>query len=126
VDRAHRREALDGRDDWYAARERGSVTAEFAAVVPAVVVVLAVSLGGLQLATQQLRLQDAAALVARDAARGADTAGLADSLVPGSKARLERRGDLVCAHVTGRGTRVSALLGAATITATSCALAGGR
>jgi hypothetical protein len=108
------------------AGERGSVAAEFAAVVPAVALVLALSLGGLQLATRQVQLQDAAALVARSAARGADTAGLAGRLVPGATSLIERRGDLVCARVTTHGTPLAAVLGSSTISATSCALASGR
>jgi hypothetical protein len=108
------------------AGERGSVAAEFAAVVPAVALVLALSLGGLQLATRQVQLQDAAALVARSAARGADTAGLAGRLVPGATSLIERRGDLVCARVTTHSTTLAAVLGSATISATSCALASGR
>ncbi|MDQ1576828.1 MAG: hypothetical protein QOH55_1978, partial [Microbacteriaceae bacterium] len=40
---------------------RGSVTAEFAAVVPAVLLVLAACLGGIQVVGQQVRMTDAAA-----------------------------------------------------------------
>ena len=50
-------------------RERGSVTAEFAIALPAVILVLACSLSGLQIAGQQLRLQDAAASAASEAQR---------------------------------------------------------
>ena len=48
----------------HSAGDRGSITAEFAAVVPAVMLVLAGSLVCLQLGSQQLRLQDAAAVLA--------------------------------------------------------------
>ena len=102
------------------------MTAEFAAVVPAVILVLAMSLGGLQLATRQLQLQDAAALVARSAARGGPVESLVGSLVPGAAARVEHRANLVCAQVSVAGTPLSAILGSVNLTASSCALAGGR
>ena len=46
------------------------MTAEFAAVLPAVVLVLAVCLSGVQVATAQLRLQDASADASRLLGRG--------------------------------------------------------
>lgn len=103
--------------------QRGSVTAEFAAVVPAVVLVLALCLGGLQLSTRQLQVQDASALAARSAARGAsfDVA----ALVAGAATRIERRGNLVCTVVTVPGTPLAGILGAVEVSASSCALAGG-
>ncbi len=108
------------------ASELGSVTAEFATVIPAVVLVLAVSLSGLQLATRQLQLQDAAALAARSAARGSDAGTVVGSLLSGATAHTEFRGNLVCVSVETAGTLLSVVLGAITLTATSCALAGGR
>lgn len=51
-------------------RERGMVTAEFAVVLPAVVLVLALSLGALGLALDQIRCVDAARAGARAASRG--------------------------------------------------------
>ena len=50
--------------------ERGSVAAEFAVAMPAVLLVLATALGGVQLAGLQLQAQDAAADAARSYARG--------------------------------------------------------
>ncbi|MBE3075683.1 MAG: hypothetical protein IMZ75_12200 [Actinobacteria bacterium] len=50
--------------------EDGLVTAEFAVVLPAVVLVLALSLGALGLALDQVRCVDAARTGARAAARG--------------------------------------------------------
>ena len=105
-------------------RDRGSVTAEFAAVVPAVILLLALCLGGLQVAGQQLRLQDAAADVSRSVARGGD-AGAATGL-PGVTVATSAQGDLVCARLSMRaGSAVGALLGL-TLSASSCALGGGR
>lgn len=103
-----------------AGMERGSVTAEFAAVVPAVFLVLALCLGGFSLVTKQAQLQDAAATAARSAARD-DSADIRQ-LVPGATAHLERRGNLLCARVTGTGHLV-AMLGELALTATSCTLA---
>ncbi|MBB5633549.1 acyl CoA:acetate/3-ketoacid CoA transferase beta subunit [Cryobacterium mesophilum] len=103
--------------------QRGSVTAEFAAVVPAVMIVLALCLGGLQLSTRQLRVQDAAALAARSAARG--TSFDVAALVAGAAMQIERRGNLVCAVVTVPGTPLAGILGAVEVSASSCALAGG-
>ncbi|MBX3091155.1 MAG: hypothetical protein KF801_01440 [Cryobacterium sp.] len=107
-------------------REQGSVTAEFAALVPAVVLVLAVSLGGMQLAARQLQLQDAAALAARSAARDARVDSVIDALVPGASVQLESRGNLVCAKVSMAGTALSSIVGASRLTASSCAIAEGR
>jgi hypothetical protein len=50
--------------------ERGMVTAEFAVVLPAVVIVLALSLGAMGLALDQIRCVDAARAGARAASRG--------------------------------------------------------
>lgn len=105
-------------------RQEGSATAEFAAVVPAVMLVLALCLGGLQLSTRQLQVQDAAALAARSAARGASFD--ATALVPGAATRIERRGNLVCAVVTVPGTPLSGILGVVEVSASGCSLAGGR
>lgn len=102
--------------------ERGSVTAEFAIALPAVVAVLAACLGGLSVAGQYLRVQDAAAAAARDAGRG-EGAAVASRLVPGASTAQWTDGDLVCVRVSATGA-----LGPAGIplTATSCALDGGR
>lgn len=105
-------------------REAGTVTAEFAAVVPAVILVLACCLGGLQLSTQQLRIQDVASVAARSAARGD---GLdSGRLVDGATTATQRRGNLVCVVVTAPGRIFAGVFGAVTLTASGCALAGGR
>lgn len=106
---------------WTALRraERGSVTAEFAVTLPAVVVVLAGCLTGLQVAGSQLRLQDAAALAARSLARG-DSPASALALVPGGTLTQHADGDLLCATLTA-----PAAFGI-TLRAGGCALAGGR
>lgn len=99
--------------------ERGSVSAEFAIALPAVALVLVCCLSGLQLASQQVRLQDAAALTARSAARG-EGVGVAARLAPGAAVAHWRDGDLECVRLTTPGT----LLGIE-LSARSCALGSG-
>jgi Flp pilus assembly protein TadG len=101
--------------------DRGTVTAEFAAVIPAVVVVLALCLGAVQLSGQHVRLTYAAAQAARSLARGdgPDRAtALARQAVSGASVAVEHRGELVCARLSVRGS-----LGF-TLTAGSCSLGG--
>jgi Flp pilus assembly protein TadG len=99
--------------------ERGSVTAEFAVAMPALALVLATCLTGLQVAGTQLRLQDAAALAARALARG-DAPASAVGLVAGAALAQHADGDLVCATLTA-----PAALGIR-LSATGCSLGGGR
>ena len=106
--------------------EIGSATAEFAVLMPAVCLVLAVCLSGVQLATHQLQLHDAAALAARSAGRGGSPSALVGQLVPGASVHSERRGNLVCVYVAAQGAPVASLLGFGTVNATGCALADGR
>ena len=94
--------------------ERGSVTAEVAITLPAVILVLACCLGALGAAAQQVRLQDAAAAAARSAGR--------DGPVPPGAA-VDDRGDVVCVTMT---RQAGAPLGALTLRATSCAPGAGR
>lgn len=89
-------------------RDRGSVTAELAVALPAVGLVLAICVSGLRLASDQVRLQDAAGIAARALARG--------DPVPGGVevATVERRDGLVCVAVRS-----------AMLAADACALGGG-
>lgn len=104
--------------------ERGSVTAELAIALPTVVIVLAACLSGMQLAGQHLIVQDAAAAAARSAARGDSPGAIAAQLVPGSSASQSAKGDLVCVTVSAPGLAVA--LRGLTVSASSCALGGGR
>jgi len=109
--------------------ERGSVTAEFALAMPAVALVLICCLSGVQLAGLQIRLQDAAAAAARSLARDEEygtVAITASALVTSAQLSAHRRDDLICATVTAPAP--NALLGLLPITlsASSCALAGGK
>ena len=105
------------------ARDRGSVSAELAVALPAVVLVLACCLSGMQVAGQQLRLQDASAAAARTLARGGDAAAVASRLAPGSELRTTAEGDLVCAVLRSRASLL--WLVSLDLRASSCALAGG-
>jgi len=107
------------------AHDRGSVAAEFAAVVPAVVVVLVACLAGFQVAGAQVRLQDAAAIAARSLGRGAAVS--LPGLGPGFGAVSVSRssvGDLVCVRLESRVRLGSVLV--MPISARSCALDGGH
>ena len=82
--------------------ERGVVTAEFAVVLPAVVMILAVSLGSLSAQVERMRLVSVAAGLARAVGRG-ETEALAlarfqPSLV-GRKVTFSTEQDLICAEV---------------------------
>lgn len=90
-------------------------------MVPAVVLVLALCMAGMQLSAQHLRLQDAASAAARSAGRGESLAA-ADRIVPGASLRTEHDGDLVCITATVVGSSVRGVLGAFPISATGCAL----
>lgn len=95
------------------------MTAEFVAVVPAVLLVLACCLSGVQLATLQVRLQDAAAVAARAASRGDAIA--VSSLVAGATATSEREGPLLCVTASVSSPIVGGLLGSIALSARSCA-----
>lgn len=111
-----------------AADDRGSAAAEFAVALPAVMLVLALCLGGVGAAAQQVRLQDAAADAARGLGRGdgaADVSARAGRVVPGVVVTRFTEGELVCAQLAAPA---AGPLGAAgvRISATGCALDGGR
>lgn len=102
--------------------ERGSVVAEFAVALPAVVLVLAVGIGALAAGARHVRLQDAVADAARLSARGESSQRVHDAVgaaVPGAVVDIAPRGDLVC--VTASAAAVLGLR----VTAVGCALAGG-
>lgn len=100
------------------------MTAEFAAVVPAVVLVLALCLAAVNVATLQLRLQDAVAIVARSAARGGAIA--IDSLVAGASVSVTRGPALICATATVPSPLMGGLFGTIQLSARSCAAAAGH
>lgn len=77
------------------ARERGSSTAEFAVILPALVFVLGLVLGAAAVGMVQLRLEESARLGARAAARG-DTAQTVQNIVqevqPGASSSVSLEG----------------------------------
>jgi hypothetical protein len=96
------------------------VTAEFAVALPAALACLALAIGAVQAAGQQVRLLDAAAVDARLLGRGDEPRGAGAS---GDVGRVvEREGDLVCVTLTARSAAVG--LGAADlrVSARACAL----
>ncbi|WP_232528902.1 TadE family type IV pilus minor pilin [Mycetocola zhujimingii] len=108
--------------------DAGSVTAEFAVALPAVILVLAGCLGAVQVASQQVRLADAAADAARTLARGdsVEVASARVSRVAGAAAMTtSTSGDFVCVELSvPAGIGPTALAGIR-IRASGCALAGG-
>jgi hypothetical protein len=105
--------------------DRGSVTAEFAAALPAVVLLLGVALAAIALGSEGVRLQDAAGLAARAMARGESpsaVAGMVSALAPGAALVRAERSGLVCAVLT---VRAAGPLSGIELRAESCALAEG-
>jgi len=103
--------------------DRGSVAAEFAVAVPAVLLVIALATAALGACSRQVRLQDAAADAARLVARGDSTARAQSAVVaaaPGAGLAISRPGALVCAAASApSGIPLVPL----TLTAHACALA---
>jgi hypothetical protein len=104
--------------------ERGSVTAEFAAVIPAVLLVLAFGLGAIEVVVQQARLTDAAADGARSLARG-DGEELMNQRTVGAvgstAVSVRRSADFVCVSLAQPAAGPAALTGL-TVRGEGCAL----
>ena len=111
-----------------ACSSRGSATAEFAIVAPAVVLLLALCLAGLQGVVVQVRLQDAVADAVRLIARGDDESiarARILALVPDAHLEVSLADGLVCALASTPlelGQRELPV----TVAARACALGGGR
>lgn len=104
--------------------ERGSAVAEFAVALPAVLLVLATVLGGVQLGTLQLRLQDAAADAARSLGRGDASPAVASRVsrqTPTAHWSVTRPAGLVCVHLVASAAPPAGVLGLQAAAA-SCAL----
>lgn len=94
--------------------DRGSATAEFALAFPAVLGVVALLLGGVQVAGLQVRAQDAAADAARGLGRGDSAAVVATRLqrqLPGASLGSWVDGDLRCVRVEVAPAGPAAALG---------------
>jgi Flp pilus assembly protein TadG len=99
----------------------GAITAEFAAVLPAVVLILACALGALQLSDEQLRLQGAVADAARLLGRGDSGAqAIVAGVAPGARLTIRSPGVLVCADASAPASL--GLLVGLTVSASACAL----
>ena len=106
--------------------QRGSVTAEFAVVVPAVVLVVLLAVTSLAASGRQIRLEHAAAQGARLAARGEDESRVHAAVAHiGDVAAVAVRadGEFVCVDVSAPS---GVPLPLPPLRASSCALAGGR
>lgn len=101
--------------------ERGSVTAEFAIVLPLVVGVLGVVIASISLASHSIGLVSLSAEVARLEARGdsLQASSVLEHAMPGTRVARENEGGLLC--VTMRAQPAKGLLSGITISATSCA-----
>jgi len=94
-------------------------------VLPAVVIVLAVALGAMQVAGEQSRLQSAASDAARSLGRG-DTSGFEAVRLVSARASIveSQHDDLACVTVTAPAN-LSAFI-RVTLSANACALDDGR
>ncbi|MBG6055521.1 Flp pilus assembly protein TadG [Salinibacterium sp. CAN_S4] len=108
-----------------AGHDDGSITAEFAVTMPAVILVLAFCLAGVQVAGQQVRLQDAAAAAARSLARGDSAAVTASRLAPGATVTERSDGDIDCVTLSDQPRVATGTIAGFTLSASSCALGGG-
>lgn len=108
-------------------REAGSVTAEFAVLVPAVLLVLGFALGCLGVVAQQVRVTDAAAGAARSVGRG-DSMGVASARVAAwigaAQVGSWREGEFVCVSVQQAPGFAPVAAAGLRVAARSCALAG--
>ena len=101
--------------------DRGSVTAEFAVALPAVVLLLGLALAALQLVGEQLRLQSAVTDAARVLGRGEalSQSGFGEA-VPGASVAVSRHDGLVCAR--SQTPAALGVLAGIQLTAAACAL----
>ncbi len=109
--------------------DSGSVTAEFATVMPAVIVILVLCLAGVQVTGQQVRVQDGAADAARLLGRGESVAAAKEfvaTALPGANLTAESRGGAVCVSLRMPTAVPGASVLKLTLKASSCALSGGR
>jgi hypothetical protein len=104
------------------ASERGTVTAEFAVVMPAVLIVLGVVIGGIFLAAHRVTLVSVSAEVARLEARDDRAAAelLLARLGPAVEVERERQGPLRCLTLTSHPAQ--GLLAGIALSARSCAV----
>lgn len=105
----------------FASDERGSVTAEFALTIPAVLLVLGVALGSVHLSAERVLLVSLASDVSRLEARG-DWAESAAREAGYPSAELHRTTGEGVLCVTATARPGSGILSTITISATACAV----
>lgn len=103
--------------------ERGSVTAEFAVAVPAVIVVLALGVGVLGSAATAVRLQHVSTESARLLGRGDEARAHAALGEMGASVSVSHGGGLVCVDASAP---VPLAVPLPPVTARACALSGGE
>lgn len=105
--------------------DRGSVTAEFAVALPAVLIVIGAVVAMLFAGSQRIVLQDAVADAARLEARGesARTVAAVTSSVPSARVSVDAGSEVVCVSATAP-LKIAGVT-VVQMTAKSCALAGG-
>ena len=106
--------------------ERGTVTAEFAVVLPSVLLVLALFLGAVNVIGQQVALGSLASSGARMLARGDDPAAVrarVASAAPGASLTQSSDGAFVCLTLAREARFGPIGLGAVSLSARDCALA---
>lgn len=103
--------------------DTGTATAELAACLPVLVLVLAVALTAVGAAGTRVRLQDAAREAARLAARGDDPSAqqVAARIAPGARLQLRVRGGEVVATLRATVHPLTDLLPGLTVTETAVA-----
>ena len=101
-----------------ARRDAGMITAELAAVLPVLLLVLCVAVSAVSVVAAQARLQDAAREYARAVARGDTGAGqrLADDIAPAAGFAVSSSSDAVTVVATQRVRLLGEVLPAVTIT----------
>lgn len=107
-----------------AGNESGTAAAEFAVTLPAVLLVLALCIGGVQASALHVRLQDAAADAARATARGDDPSVVAarvQAAAPGATIDTRREEGLVCTRLSV-SARLAGLELGLRLSARGCAL----
>ena len=101
--------------------DAGTVTAEFAVLLPAVVLIIGCSLGAVGLGGEQLRLQGAAFDAARLLGRG--DSGALDrirAVAPDARLSVRSSGPVVCADVSA--SAALGVLSGIVLNASACAL----
>ena len=102
------------------------MTAEFAIALPAVLLVLLLCLTGVQAASYQLRVTDAASLAARSLSRGdteSEVQGRLAQALPGATLARNDEDGIVCATVSVASRSTIASLFIPVASSSSCSLA---